>query len=262
MLEQIGRRRGDALLVAVSRLGRIPGILFGPTPAAEGLAVADALLADPLLSSRNLQVNSRGVRAIMLAMLGRYAEARQDLELADHGIQELRLETTLRGMGFAYGYVLLGDLDRAEHFIRDAIATLEQMGEVGWLSTYLPMLGEIRLARGHVEEARELARRAREITAPDDIESNARWRSLHAQLLTRDGKHHEAVQVAREAVAWAERGDQLDSIGDRYVVLAEALAADGDPGGAREAYQQALDRYRRKGHLAAQRRVEAVVQQL
>ncbi len=260
MLEQIGHRRGDALLVAVSRLGRIDGILWGPTPAAEGLGVADALLADPLLSSRDLQVNSRFVRAVMLAMLGRYDEGRHDLELAEHIMHELRLETSQRTMGFCYGYVLLGDLDRAEHYHRDAIAALERMGEVGWLSTFLPMLGEIRLARGDVDEARELARRSREIAPPLDIDSNSRWRSLHAQLLTRDGEHDEAVRAAREAVAWAERGDQLDGIGDRYVVLAEALAAGGDRVGAREAYAQALDRYRRKGHVAAQRRVEAAVQ--
>ena len=247
----------DALLVAVSRLSLIPGILWGPTPAVEGLAVADALLADPLLPSRDLQVNSRAVRAVMLAMLGRYDEARHDLELAEHVMQDLRLKVSQRTMAFGYGYVLLGDLDRAEYYNRHAIAALERMGEVGFLSTYLPMLGEIRLARGDLDEARELARRAGEITPPHDIESNARWRSLNAQLLTRDGEHAEAVRLAREAVAWAERGDQLDSIGDRYVVLAEALAADGDPGGARQAYQQALDHYRRKGHVAAQHRVEA-----
>ena len=136
------------------------------------------------------------------------------------------------------------------------------MGEVGWLSTFLPELGKIRLARGDIDEARELARRSREITPPLDIDANSRWRSLQAQLLTRDGEHDEAIPLAREAVAWAERGDSLDNIGDCYVALAEAMSAGGDRGGAGEAYQQALDRYRRKGHLAAQRRVEAAVQQL
>jgi hypothetical protein len=54
--------------------------------------------------------------------------------------------------------------------------------------------------RGRYDEAAEFVTRSREARAPDDFASHAPWRAVHAKLLARAGRLHEADAVAREAV--------------------------------------------------------------
>jgi hypothetical protein len=127
---------------------------------------------------------------------------------------------------------------------------------VGWLSTLLPMLGEVRLLQGDVEEARRCAEWSRDICPSGDIESNARWRALLARVESLAGRHDDAIRLAFEGVEWERRGDQLDAIGDRYVDLATVLAAAGRHDEARGAVDLAVEQYRLKENLASVRRAE------
>ncbi len=69
------------------------------------------------------------------------------------------------------------------------------------------------------------------------------------------GQHGDAEQLAREAVAWAERTDSLEYHGGAYSDLAEVLEAAGRRDEAVAAWQEALDRYERKQVIPLARRV-------
>ena len=230
--------------------------VWGPIPAGDALARVDGLLVDPALQIGEHQVNILGTRAILLAMLERPDEARHDASSAIALAEELHLPMVTRSMGFGYAYWLLRDLDRAAEVWQGGADMLEAQGEVGWLSTLLPMLGEVLLLQGDVGGARRCAERARDICPPADIESNARWRALLARVESLAGRHDDAVRLASEGVEWERRGDQLDAIGDRYVDLAVVQAAAGRRAEARAAVDLAVEQYRLKENLTSVRRAE------
>jgi tetratricopeptide (TPR) repeat protein len=189
-------------------------------------------------------------------MLERPDEARHDASSASALAEELHLPMVTRSMGFGYAYWLLRDLDRAAEVWQDGADMLEAQGEVGWLSTLLPMLGEVLLLQGDIGGARRCAERARDISPPADIESNARWRALLARVESLAGRHDDAVRLATEGLEWGLRGDQVDAIGDRYVDLATVLAAAGRHDEARGTVDLAVEQYRLKENLASVRRAE------
>ena len=215
------------------------------------------MLRDPALQPGELQVNIRGTRAAMLAMLDRPLEARQELDAAFALAEELHLPMLARSMGFGYTCWLRAGPRPTPPRCSSAGSTCSRaQREVGWLSTLLPMLGEVRLLQGDVEEARRCAERSRDICPPGDIESNARWRALLARVESLAGRHDDAMRLASEGVEWELRGDQLDAIGDRYVDLAVVLAAAGRRAEARAAVDLAVEQYRLKENLASVRRAE------
>ena len=68
-------------------------------------------------------------------------------------------------------------------------------------------------------------------------------------MLARSGRHAEAMEIAREAVAIGESTDWLEGQADAYASLAEVLLIGGKHDEAADAFEQALDRYERKGNL-------------
>jgi tetratricopeptide (TPR) repeat protein len=81
------------------------------------------------------------------------------------------------------------------------------------------------------------------------------WRQVQARVLAHRGEHSEAERLAREAVARLEQTDSLAWQGDGWWDLAEVLEAGGRREDAITAWQEALDRYERKGIVPLARRV-------
>ncbi len=261
-LDSVASRLGDVPLTTFARLIAIAACIWGPEPAGEALERIDQLMIDPALQLREIQVDLVGQRSTFLAMLDRPEEAWQQVDRFYREAEELHRDVAGRWMGEGYTRRLLGDLAGAEAAFRHGVELLDRQREVAYLSTMLPMLGEVRLALGDEVEARSCAERARDLSPADDIESQSRWRSLMARLDSRSGRHDDAVRHAQEGVAWGSRGDQLDSMGDRHVALAEVLEAAGRPGDARAAAAAALDFYLRKGNIPSQRHAQALMQRL
>jgi class 3 adenylate cyclase/tetratricopeptide (TPR) repeat protein len=247
-------RTGDMPTLVAAKMRAVGPCLWGPVPASEALVRLEHLLGDPLLQVRELQIGIHGARAAACAMLDLSDDARRHLATAATLATELHISALTRTMAFGYTNWLLRDLDRAAELFQFGLDMLGPQGEVGWVSTLLPMLGEVRLAQGDEVAARECAERARDICPPADIESNARWRGLLALVESRAGRHDRAVRLAQEAVDWELRGDQLDSIGDRYQDQAVVLSAAGRRDAAVEALDRAIEVYRRKENVASVRR--------
>ena len=207
--------RGDLASLSRSADGRPRALcVWGPDP---GRAYALARIDRHACATRccrpaSSRSTSEGTRAAVLAMLDRPDDARQDLGSASAlARRAAHLPLLTRSMGAGYTYWLLRDLDRAAELFQHGADMLESQGEVGWLSTLLPMLGEVRLRQGDVEEARRCAERSRDICPPRDIESNARWRALLARVESLAGGTTRHYGLAAEAIEWERRGDQLDA---------------------------------------------------
>jgi tetratricopeptide (TPR) repeat protein len=201
----------------------------------------------------------RGGRALALAMLGRFDEARAILV-------EVRAGLADRGGGIPLALVtghhsvnlelLAGDSAAAVEFGEEGCRLFDELGEQSFLSTAAGMLAQALYALDRLEEADAWAGRAAKLGASDDAITQMLWRQARAKVLARRGQHSEAERFAREAVAIGDETDMLDAQGTAHADLAEVLLLTGKPDEAAAALQQALERYERKGNRVSAQRAQ------
>ena len=222
-------------------------LIVGSRPADEALATVDRLLAETGSSWLLF------VRAWLLAMLDRLDEAWEDAHTAD---ARLREQTTARWGDWALAEVssLAGDHEAASRHLRDVCDWLEATDDQGRLATYLPLLGRTLCLLGHFDEAEQLAKRAHAIDEDDPM-----TQVYICQVLARVHAHRremaEAERLARAAVAESERSDSLNLQAEALCDLGEVLAAAMRAPDAAAAFEQALDRARRKKNLVLTRQI-------
>lgn len=233
--EQIGRPFALAGLASALRAG--------PRPADEVQRFLERFL------STNPHPEWRREYAHVLAMLNRFDEAWATVEQASRKVDELG-NTGFGNGGFAQIAMLAGDYEEAVGYWREFCVQIEETGNRNSLSTYLPLLGRSLCRVGRYDEAEPIARRAREVGDAEDVWTEVIWRQALALVCSHREQHEEAAQLAREALAIADRMDSLDLQGDALCDLAEVLEHAGRRGEAMDALQQALERYERKKNLA------------
>jgi class 3 adenylate cyclase/tetratricopeptide (TPR) repeat protein len=233
---------------------------YGSTPVPELLAWLDENEArarrDPWFPAS---------RALALAMLGRFDEARAILvetraELTERG-GGIHL-ATLTGIEHAEIELLAGDPTAAAKLGAEGCRLLEELGEQGFLSSAAGTLAKALYALGRLEEADAWAGRGAELGASDDAFTQMIWRQVRAKVLARRGQHAEAEPLVREAVAIADTTDFLNGQGDTNADLAEVLVLTAKHDEAAAALQQALERYERKGNLVMAQRTQARLAEL
>ena len=133
-----------------------------------------------------------------------------------------------------------------------ALLGLEQMGAIGPLASVAAMLGRVVLLRGRGDEAEELTRTCERIAAPDQLDAQVKWRSIRAIALARRRDSEEAERLAREAVYQVDKTDQLDSLAEARVDLAEVLRLGGRHGEAGRELDRAILLYKQKGNVVAE----------
>jgi tetratricopeptide (TPR) repeat protein len=242
----------DQFLIAWCSQGR----LWGTTPVSELLAWQDE---QDERERRNPWF--RAQRAQALAMLGRFPEARALVDEQRAGLAE-------RGAGLTLAVtsvenvleveLLAGDPAAAVRAGEDGCRGLEELGQLGLLSTGAGLLARAYYALGRLEEAEAWAARAAELGVNDDVgHTQILWRQVKAKLLARRGEHAEAKRLAHEAIVISDGTDFLNDQGKAYEDLAEVLTLGGHPEDASEALAQALARYRRKENIVMAGRVRA-----
>jgi class 3 adenylate cyclase/tetratricopeptide (TPR) repeat protein len=219
----------------------------GPRPAAEALAALDSLLSEQPSS------NDLMLRGVLLAMLGRIEEAWAVARPADEQAREFGWD--FGGTWLAQIAMLAGDDEAAAEHLSNACEAYERGGNTPVLSTYAPLLGQILCALGRYEEAEPLAAKGRELGDPEDVLTQTIWRQTEALIHSHRGKHVEAERLAREALERAETTDGLHLQGDAFAIIAQVLEAAERREEAIAAWQEALDRYERKGIVPLARRV-------
>ena len=202
----------------------------------------------------------RRSRAGALAMLGRADEARVILtqlraDLADRGAGVVL--GTMMGQDWAVVELVAGDPEAAVDVGMEGCRLLDELGEKGFLSTAAGNLGQAWYALDRLDEADTWSRRAEELGASEDVLTQMLWRQVHGKVLARRGDREEAERLARDAVELGGRTDMLNQQGETYADLGEVLLLVGKPAEAADAFEQALERFERKGNLVSAERMRS-----
>ncbi len=230
--------------------------LLGPTPIPEAVARCEEIL-------RRVD-GDRKIEAIVLLAMAELEGMRGDFDLARR--QYERAHGMLNELGRSYSAsstsinswrveYLAGELAGAERLLRRDYEALDAMGERFLLSSLSAFLGRVLVAQGRLDDAALFARRARELSDPDDIEAQALWRSLAATVQCRLGEGAAAIELAREALRLLEPTDAPVLRADTLVALADILERAGTNDPPQDEItllrSEALRLYRAKGCLVA-----------
>jgi tetratricopeptide (TPR) repeat protein len=216
----------------------------GSRPVAEGLQRLDALAEEYTHPSVDLH------RAIFLAMLDRPGEAQALGVAAAERFRELvgRSPWFWELDEFAGNYAAVADQ------LRDFCEYLSKQERPATLSPYASMRGRMLCAVGRYDEAEQLAAQAHDLGNEHDPVTQSFWRQVAALVAAHRGEHAEAERLAREALTYSQQTDSPRVQADAYYDLAEVLQAAGRRDEAAAAWQEALDRYERKGIIPLARR--------
>lgn len=266
--EVLERARERARL-AGDRLGQLEilqylaaAALYDDTPADVALRRCDELIgmADgDRLTEAAVLINGRGP---LLAMTGRFDEARRDVAEARAIFRDLDLDLWLAAAGTIFLVdveLLAGDPVAAERVLRSARGTLERMKVPSLISAEAALLARALYEQGRyaeAEEEEEVARLAEE-TEPDYYTG----RGTRARLLARAGEMQEAERVAREGVAVAARHSSRVRA-DELMALADVLRMSGRPTDAAAPAEEALGLYEPKGNVVLAERARAFLARL
>jgi class 3 adenylate cyclase/tetratricopeptide (TPR) repeat protein len=199
-------------------------------------------------------------RGDVLAMLGRFEEARSLQDEYCRGLEErgnrLNLGSFL-SQNVAAVELLAGNATAAAEAAERGCRILEEAGERAFLSTGACWYAHALYVLGRLDEAWEWARKASELGGSDDSLTQTLARQVQAKVLARRGRHGEAGNLAREAVAISEESDGLIVQAGAWRDLAEVLELAASRDEAAAAVRAALERYERKGALVPAERARA-----
>jgi tetratricopeptide (TPR) repeat protein len=204
------------------------------------------------------------VLARVAALRGHLDEARQLVGLANEITSDLGESLTRATDCISQALIELldNDLAAAEDMLRSGYLRLEQMGAVGPLASVAAMLAPVVLLRGRGDEAEELTRTCERIAASDQLDAQVKWRSIRAIALARRGDSEEAERLARDAVYQVDKTDQLDSLAEARVDLAEVLRLGGRHSEAGRELDRAILLYKQKGNEVAEASARRLLSQV
>jgi tetratricopeptide (TPR) repeat protein len=239
---------GHVRLVRQGRIIAAAAAMLGPMPVNDAID----LITDFEAASTYYEPWFDQSRAELLAMSGRFGEARSRSEQAVSGFAERGSNTgvTLCGMGRWIIETTAGAHADAERVIRGTCEQFEQMGELAWLSTSACYLAESLCRLGRYEEAEEWARRALELGSEDDIATQLGARMALAKLAARRGEHDEALDLARRASELAGATECPTHKGETSSALAVVLHFAGRVEEARAAAGDGIAHFLEKGATA------------
>jgi class 3 adenylate cyclase/tetratricopeptide (TPR) repeat protein len=199
------------------------------------------------------------MQAPFKAGAGNIEEARDLIAQAKAILQEIELTVWIAGpLAQVAGWVELtaDDPEAAERELRQGYETLQQIGDVAWLSTTVGILAEALYRLGRHDEAMELTSISEQTAAPDDVYSQVMWRSVRAKVIA-PADREAAEHLAREAAAMADPSDFLHLRAVAAMSLADVLDRLGRSREAKEALREVVELFRRKGNDVEASRVEA-----
>jgi class 3 adenylate cyclase/tetratricopeptide (TPR) repeat protein len=227
---------------------------YGPAPASVALARCGEILVQT--TSRYVEAIARVEQGALLALSGRFDEARSEWQKGVSMLEELGLPIATAGSSEERFDIelLAGDLPAAEAVLREACDVLQKLGEKGFLSTRAACLGLCLVLQGRPDEAEPFLQLALELFPKDHFNLCLIHRARAQALLSR-GSLGEAEEHARQAFAEIADWDHLNLKGETLVQLADVLSAAGKHEEAIAAYSGALALYEQKENLVAAGRV-------
>jgi DNA-binding SARP family transcriptional activator len=204
----------------------------------------------------------RGYRALTLLAIGQLEAFsgggngwRRHFDSAKAIIDDLGLlmplGAALHPISVGVAELAAGEPARAIDLLRWSCLTLDRLGtgDGKWpdfLATVAPLTAQTLLALGQLEEVERYAFWGRDVAEAEDLDAQARWRFAISGLRTQQGRHDEAVALARDAVSLLAKRQFAASLAIAHRTLAIALRAAGEE-------SQALAAAREAQHIAAAR---------
>jgi class 3 adenylate cyclase/tetratricopeptide (TPR) repeat protein len=233
--------------------------LVGPLPVDQGirrcLRIRRQYSGEP-----TLQPVVDSMLAVLEAMRGRFARARQHYQRSHVTLDELGLNVQLASFKMYAGWaeLLAGHTTVAERQLRMGYEALERMGGQSYLSTTAAFLARAVLAQGRYDEAERLTQVCEDVTLDDDRVTQAMWRGTRARLLAMRGDAG-AEPLARESVELSLQTDCLNMQADALLDLAETLRLLQRRDESMDVVAQAIQLYQAKGNLASATTVELLL---
>ena len=252
------RRMGEEGLVSEALMWLCVAIALGPRPIPEVIRIIEEIRRE----SAALAVEAEALNELASAnaQQGRFDHAREDLDRAATILDGLGQRLLLAALHqFAEVELLAGNPKGAIERLEPGAEELRRMGERTFLSTSVAWLAEANYELGRYEEALELTRESEVTAAPDDIESQIRWRGVRAKLLARGAAIDKAEALAREAALMALGTDCPNWQGTAFMDLADVLATAGQSQKVEEALQRAIEAFEGKGNVVMLNRARAIL---
>jgi class 3 adenylate cyclase/tetratricopeptide (TPR) repeat protein len=195
----------------------------------------------------------------LCAMEGAADESRRLFQRAKAVGEEMRLDWAPERTARVAGEVglLLGDAEFAERELREGYEFLEAIGERGRRSSVAADLADALYRLDHKADAEHFADLSLELTSRDDIDAQARGRTVKAKLLAAKGEYDAADHLAREAVGLSEDTDDLVMRAYVLMALAEVLSLGGRDADAIPVLRQAVEVSERKGNVVTAQEARA-----
>jgi tetratricopeptide (TPR) repeat protein len=162
-------------------------------------------------------------------------------------------------LNLADAEMLAGDPERVIDLLLESCRTLDRLSLTTLLASLAPVTAQTLLVLGRLDEVERYAIWGRELATPDDLDANARWRNALSGLRSAEGRHLEAIELARESVAIMADTEFMDSRMSGQMVLARALRAGGSEAGALAAAEAARVLAADKGNITALRAIARFV---
>jgi class 3 adenylate cyclase/tetratricopeptide (TPR) repeat protein len=251
---------GDERVQGDARLQIGACLFFGNAPVDAAIAYVEGLLSQGTkIRGRSLQ----GWLAQAEAMRGNFDLARRlisELAAVQDSYGNPFWATFARG-NLGVVEMLAGQPRAAEEHLRRAYEALDEAGETGFRSSTAARLADALYGSGRTDEAKQYTRISEQTAAPDDYHSQILWRSVRAKAIASQGDQEQSEHLVREAVALAEKTDDINLHADALMALADVLRPADPPGEARPVLEEALRLYERKGNLVSAGRARSLLAQ-
>jgi class 3 adenylate cyclase/tetratricopeptide (TPR) repeat protein len=231
------------------------GLYWGPLPVDAALARCNALLAGGE-GWRTVEAFVLRARAVLMAMQGRFAEARACVARGEDIHRELGQRASAAGAATEAGKIelLADDPDAAERVLRLAYDALDAIGNRNFRAVVGGRLAQALYAQERLDAAAALAEDTLSSAATDDVFPRVVSLGVSAKVLARRGDTAEAEALCRVAVNVAATTDDLELHGDATRDLAEVLTVAHRGREAATLSEAAAALYERKGDVVSARR--------
>ena len=259
---EFAREAGDEGVEAWIRYWLLQVAVFGPAPCDRVIARArDDLDWARARGNRSLEGSTLARMGEMLSRSGHADEAAEVFASAHRIFEDLGQPAHVAYLPISTAAVepLSSDPAAAEAELRSALQYFDSIGAKHISATVAPMLASAIVRQGRTEEALELTRRAEEIAAPDDLDSQVKWRLARIETLLATGGLAEAERLAREAIAEAEPSDTTILLADSLAALGAVMRAARAPTEAVPPINRAIELYEAKGDVVSAGRQRAAL---
>jgi class 3 adenylate cyclase/tetratricopeptide (TPR) repeat protein len=201
---------------------------------------------------------------VLEAMEGRFDKARATIAIAQANRRERGDEMFEAGGAHHLGQVeLLADNPgAAEKAVRVAYDLCLKMGDRAHMSTYVVDLAEALYRLGRYDEALEFTVISEEAADPEDVASQAGWRSVRAKLLAKKGQFNEALEMASAAVTMLEAAEWPEGHGAALMALSEVFSLARRGTDAVPVLRRGIEVFARKGIVVSAEKAQRILSEL